>query len=84
MRKSFDLLKLPLDVSYEHFAILSHRKCDCYTMRFSAVLYHLLCQGYQHLEAECLGLEVECLGLKLHTHRPFLTPHSWNHTIVTE
>jgi hypothetical protein len=71
------LLKLPLDVSYEHFAIWSRIKCECYTMSFSAVLYHLLYQGYQHLEAECLGL-------KLQTHRPFLIPHSWNHTIPTK
>jgi len=73
----FELLKLPLDVSYEHFAIWSHIKCDCYTMSFSAVLYHLLYQGYQHLKAERLGL-------KLQTHRPFLTPHFWNHTIATK
>jgi hypothetical protein len=53
MMKMSELLKLPLDVSYEHFAIRSHIKCDCYTISFLAVLYHLLCQGYQHLEAEC-------------------------------
>jgi hypothetical protein len=77
MMKMFELLKLPLDVSYEHFAVWSRTKCDCYTISFSAVLYHLLYQGYQHLEAEHLGL-------KLQTHRLFLTPHSWNHTIATK
>jgi hypothetical protein len=46
-------------------------------MHFSAVLYHLSCQGYQHFEAGCLGL-------KLQTYRPFLTPHSQNHTTATQ
>jgi len=77
MKMLVELLKLLLDVSFEHFAVRSHIKCDCYAMSFSAVLYHLLCQGYQHLEAECLGL-------KLQPHIPFLTPHSWNHTIATK
>jgi len=48
-----------------------------YYMRFSAVLYHLSHQGYHQFEAGCLGL-------KLETYRPFLTPHSQNHTIATQ
>jgi hypothetical protein len=38
-------------------------------MHVSAVLSHLLCQGYQHLEAGYLGL-------KLQTQRPFPTPYT--------
>jgi len=42
---------------------------DVLHMHFSAIMSHLAHQGYQHLEAGCLGL-------MLQAHRPFLTPHS--------
>jgi len=50
-------------------------------MHFSAVLYHLSCQSYQHFEAGSLGLKLQTYR---QTDRPFLTPHSPNHTTATQ
>jgi hypothetical protein len=57
-----------------HFYVFLH---DVLYMRLSAGLAHLLLQGYQQLDAGCLGL-------KLQINRTFMTTYFYNHQTRTK